>query len=194
VAAEVDELVDRLAPALAAAASHVPPVEAHEFVPRADSAVVNAPELARRPSRRPVSPATVDAASTIAVVGDPAGAGMAELIHEYLSKSGYVLVDLAAVQGALPADAHPAEAVGFAVASGDAAVGVCLCATGNASAIAVNVIEGACAAVAHDATSARLARRTIGANVLCIGSRLVSASTAFDAVAAFLATSPRQPA
>jgi ribose 5-phosphate isomerase B len=119
---------------------------------------------------------------------------MAELIHEYLSESGFVLVDLAAVQRALPADANPADAVGFAVAAGDAAAGVCVCATGNASAIAVNLIDGACAAVAHDVTSARLARRAIGANVLCIGSRVISASTAFDAVAAFLATSPGQPA
>jgi ribose 5-phosphate isomerase B len=194
VATEVDELVDRLAPALAAAASHFVPNEAREVVPPADSAVVNATGSAQRPSRRVVSPATVEAASTIAVVGDPAGAAMAELIHEYLRKSGYVLVDLAAVQRALPADADPAEAVGFAVAAGDAAAGVCVCATGNASAIVVNLIDGACAAVAHDVTSARLARRAIGANVLCIGSRLISASTAFDAVAAVLATSPVQPA
>ena len=133
-------------------------------------------------------------ASVIAVVGDSSGSDLADFISEYLRESGYVLVDLEAVQGALPADAHPAEAVGFAVAAGDAAAGICVCATGNASAIAVNQIDGARAVVAHDVTSARLARRAIGANVLCLGSRIVSASTAFDAVSAFLATTPRQPA
>jgi RpiB/LacA/LacB family sugar-phosphate isomerase len=166
VAAEVDELVDRLVPALAEAAarrSTVPP--------------------------DPPAPATVASASALAVVGDPAGSRLAELIHEYLRESGYVLLDLATARGA-----HPAEAVGRAVAAGDAAAGVCVCATGNASAMAVNLIDGARAAVAHDVTSARLARRSVGANVLCLGSRLVSASTAFDAVSAFLVTSPPQPA
>jgi RpiB/LacA/LacB family sugar-phosphate isomerase len=194
VAAEVDELVDRLAPALAAVASHSPTSEAHEQPSRADSPVMHATESVPHVVAEAAPAATVEAGSVIAVVGDPSGADLAGFIHEYLRESGYVLVDLEAVQGALPADAHPAEAVAFAVAAGDAAVGVCVCATGNASAIAVNRIDGACAVVAHDVTSARLARRAVGANVLCLGSRLVSASTAFDAVSAFLVTSPRQPA
>jgi ribose 5-phosphate isomerase B len=194
VAAEIDELIDRLAPGLVAAAAHPPAADTQAHSPHADSAVMHATESAHRPARRPTTVSTVEPASVIAVVGDPAGAGLAELIHEYLGESGYVLVDLTAVQHALPTDAHPAEAVGFAVAAGDAVAGVCVCATGNASAIAVNLIDGARAAVAHDVTSARLARRAVGANVLCLGSRLISASTAFDAVSAFLATSPRQPA
>ncbi|MDQ1423212.1 MAG: protein-tyrosine phosphatase, partial [Acidimicrobiaceae bacterium] len=194
VAAEIDELVDRLAPALLSAATRPPPRQAQEPAVIADSPVMNVTESARQPDGQPPSPVTVEATLAIAVVGDLAGSGLADLLHEYLRESGYVLVDLKAVQAALPADAHPAEAVGFAVAAGDAAAGVCVCATGNASAIAVNLIEGARAAVAHDVTSARLARRAVGANVLCIGSRLVSASTAFDAVSAFLMTSARQPA
>lgn len=193
VAAEVDELVDRLAPALAAVAAHPLTSESREMAPRPETAAVHRAESLLDAQAAP-TPATVDATSVIAVVGDASGADLAEFISEYLRESGYVLVDLAAVQSALPADAHPAEAVGFAVAAGDAAAGVCVCATGNASAIAVNRIEGARAVVAHDVTSARLARRAIGANVLCIGARLMSASTAFDAVSAFLVTSPPHPA
>jgi ribose 5-phosphate isomerase B len=194
IAAEVDELVDRLAPALSAVAGHPLTSEPREQESRADSAVMHAAESAPQTVGAAESPVAVEAASVIAVVGDASGADLAGFIHEYLRESGYVLVDLEAVQGALPPDAHPAEAVGFAVAAGDAAAGICVCATGNASAIAVNRIEGARAVVAHDVTSARLARRAVGANVLCLGSRLLSASTAFDAVSAFLVTSPRQPA
>jgi ribose 5-phosphate isomerase B len=194
VALEIDELIDRLAPGLVAAEAHPPATEVQEPTVPATNAVISATESAERPARRPAHVSTVEPASVIAVVGDPSGTGLAELIHEYLRESGYVLVDLTAVQHALPTDAHPAEAVGFAVAAGDAVAGVCICATGNASALAVNLIDGARAAVAHDVTSARMARRAIGANVLCLGSRLVSASTAFDAVSAFLVTTPRQPA
>jgi ribose 5-phosphate isomerase B len=187
VAIEIDRLIDRLAPTLAAAVDHRLPAEPEHDT---ESAVEHGNVAGPRPHREATAPAPVEVGSILAVAGDPAGTGLAELIREYLHESGYVLVDLSAVQSALPADAHPAEAVGFAVAAGDAAAGVCVCATGNASAIAVNLIAGARAAVAHDVTSARLARRAIGANVLCLGSRLVSASTAFDAVSAFLVTAP----
>ncbi len=190
----MDELVDRLAPSLAAVAAHPLTSEVHEQTPHAERAVMRNPEPAAHVVAAATPPAAVEATSAIAVVGDASGARLGELIQEYLRESGYVLVDLEAVQRELPAEAHPAEAVGFAVAAGDAGVGVCVCATGNASAIAVNRIEGARAVVAHDVTSARLARRSVGANVLCLGSRIVSASTAFDAVSAFLVTSPGQPA
>ena len=190
VAAEIDELVDRLAPAIAAALSHPIAPDAHAPETTAHGRDMTVTEPARGGPPVPIAASS----ALVAVVGDAASAGVVELIREYLLKSGHVLVDLSAVQEALPADAHPAEAVGFAVAAGDAELGVCVCATGNASAIAVNRIEGAIAAVAHDVTSARLVRRLLGANVLCLGSRFVSASTVFDAVSAFLASAPRQPA
>ena len=80
-------------------------------------------------------------------------------------------------------------AVGKAVASGEADLGVCVCGSGNGIAMAANKIDGVRAAVAYDVTSARLAKAHNDANVLCFGERLTSEAVAIKAVDVWLATS-----
>jgi ribose 5-phosphate isomerase B len=77
-------------------------------------------------------------------------------------------------------------AVGRAVASGDAELGMCVCGSGIGIAIAANKIPGVRAATVHDATSAHLTREHNDANVICFGERLIGPEVAKDALGAFL--------
>ena len=79
-------------------------------------------------------------------------------------------------------------AVGGAVADGRAERGVCVCGTGIGIAMAANKVPGVRAAVVHDVTTARLARRHNDANVVCLGERTTGPAEALDAVDAFFAT------
>jgi ribose 5-phosphate isomerase B len=81
-------------------------------------------------------------------------------------------------------------AVGRAVAAGVAELGVCVCGSGIGIGIAANKVPGVRAAVAHDATTARLARTHNHANVLCLGARIVGEQVARDALDAFLEAQP----
>jgi ribose 5-phosphate isomerase B len=77
-------------------------------------------------------------------------------------------------------------AVGRAVAAGAVDVGICTCGSGNGIAMAANKIPGVRAAVIHDASTATLAREHNHANVICLGSRVLSSAVALDALASFL--------
>jgi ribose 5-phosphate isomerase B len=76
------------------------------------------------------------------------------------------------------------------VTSGRADLGVGVCGTGIGISMAANKVPGARAAVVHDVTTAALARRHNHANVLCFGGRTTGATTALEALTAFLAAAP----
>ena len=63
-----------------------------------------------------------------------------------------------------------------------------MCGTGIGISIAANKVRGIRAAVAHDVSTARLAREHNDANVLALGGRVVSSSQAIEMVQAFLNT------
>jgi ribose 5-phosphate isomerase B len=62
--------------------------------------------------------------------------------------------------------------------------------------MAANKVPGVRAAVAHDATTGRLAREHNDANVLCLGGRVTGSLVAVDTLAAWLnaAAEPRHAA
>jgi ribose 5-phosphate isomerase B len=66
--------------------------------------------------------------------------------------------------------------------------GIAVCGTGIGISIAANKVRGIRAAVAHDVSTARLAREHNDANVLALGGRVVSGSQAIEMVRAFLNT------
>ena len=82
------------------------------------------------------------------------------------------------------------RAVGEAVAGGAAERGVVCCWTGTGVSIAANKVSGVRAALCTDAETARGARRWNDANVLALGLRLTSATTAEEMLDAFLDTDP----
>jgi ribose 5-phosphate isomerase B len=80
------------------------------------------------------------------------------------------------------------QAVGRAVAAGEADAGVVCCWTGTGVSISANKVPGVRAALCADAETARGARRWNDANVLALSLRLTSAPVAAEIVDAFLAT------
>lgn len=125
----------------------------------------------------------------IAVGSDHAGLSLKHALAEHLRASGHDVVDL----GTHSADSvdYPdfAAAVGRAVASGDARLGLCVCGSGIGVAIAANKVPGVRAATVHDVTSAHLAREHNDANVMCVGERLTGPEVAREALDAFVAAS-----
>ena len=78
--------------------------------------------------------------------------------------------------------------VGEAVAQRAADYGIVCCWTGTGVSMAANKVPGVRAALCTDAETARGARRWNDANVLALGLRLTTATTAEEMLDAFLAT------
>ena len=76
--------------------------------------------------------------------------------------------------------------VGSAVADGSADLGVVCCWTGTGVSIAANKVPGVRAALCTDAETARGARRWNDANVLALGLRLTSETSAREMLEVFL--------
>ena len=127
----------------------------------------------------------------VALGSDHAGFDLKALLVTTLTDWGHEVVDLGAANGVDSVD-YPdyGSAVGHAVVSGRAERGVAICGSGIGISIAANKVSGVRAALAHDATSARLAREHNHANVLCLGARLIGAPVAIDAVEAWINATP----
>ena len=74
------------------------------------------------------------------------------------------------------------------VASKNVDYGILMCGTGIGMCMAANKIHGVRAAVCHDADTARLSRRHNDANVLCMGSRILSIEQIINIAKVWLGT------
>ena len=127
----------------------------------------------------------------IALGSDHAGYDLKSLLVATLERWGHEILDVGTKNATDSVD-YPdyGEAVGRAVASGDAELGVAVCGSGIGISIAANKVPGIRAALVHDVTSAHLAREHNHANVLCMGSRLIGPSVAVEALEAWLHATP----
>jgi ribose 5-phosphate isomerase B len=109
-----------------------------------------------------------------------------ETIRKYPEAEGYAVDD----QGTSSEESvdYPdyGKAVGERVASKQADLGVAVCGSGIGISIAANKVPGVRAALAHDVTTARLAREHNDANVLALGGRVVTPEAALEMVQTFL--------
>ena len=123
----------------------------------------------------------------VAVGADHAGFDLKTVVIGALRERGIDAVDLGTHDATTSVD-YPdfGAAVARAVVSGDCDLGVAICGTGIGVCIAANKVPGCRAALAHDVTSARLARQHNHANVLCLGARLLGPVVAVDALHAWL--------
>jgi RpiB/LacA/LacB family sugar-phosphate isomerase len=127
----------------------------------------------------------------IAVASDHRGVALRRTIAEHLRNRGFDVADLGCEEseGAVDWPDYGA-AVGREVARGDADLGIAVCGTGVGVSIAANKIAGIRAALAADATTARLSREHNHANVLCLGALIVGDTVALEAVDAWLDAEP----
>ena len=86
--------------------------------------------------------------------------------------------------------AEAGRAVGEAVASGQADVGIVFCFTGTGVSMAANKVPGVRAALCGDVETARGARQWNDANVLALSLRLTTAELGHELIEAFFANAP----
>ncbi len=124
----------------------------------------------------------------IAVGCDHAGLALKQELAGILEQSGHEVNDLGTHSDDRVDYPDFGAAVGRAIASREADLGVCVCGSGIGIAMAANKIPGVRAATLYDVTSARLSRQHNDANVACFGARLIGSETAKQALATFLET------
>jgi ribose 5-phosphate isomerase B len=129
---------------------------------------------------------------TVAVAGDHTSLALKRAIVTHLRGRGLAAHDL----GTLTSDPvdYPdtASAAATAVARGEADAAIVIDGAGLGSAIAANKVPGVRAAMCLNDTLARYAREHNGANVLALGSTLVSVDVALSIVDTFLGTPMRE--
>jgi ribose 5-phosphate isomerase B len=130
---------------------------------------------------------------TIAISSDHTGIALRQALVAFLRGRGLAVHDLGA-DSTEPVD-YPdvARLVADAVAHGDAEAGIVIDGAGIGSAIAANKIRGIRAVMAPSETIARYSREHNGANVLTLGSTLVTPEEARAIVSVWLATPMREP-
>lgn len=130
----------------------------------------------------------IDRPRRIALGGDHAGFTLKEVLAHWLSHQGHFVLDLGTHSDASVDYPDYGFAVANAVALGEADLGLAICGSGIGISMAANRVPNVRAALCHDAASAALARQHNDANVLCLGSRVVSEGAAQGILATFLAT------
>ncbi len=129
---------------------------------------------------------------TIAIAGDHTSVALKTVLRDHLRGIGITVHDLG-TDTSDPVD-YPdtAAAVALEVARGEAHAGIVIDGAGLGSAIAANKIAGVRAAMCVNRTLARYAREHNGANVLALGSTLLSPDEAVTIVDAFVTTPMRE--
>lgn len=124
----------------------------------------------------------------IVLGADHAGFALKSVVAKHLADAGHEVVDLG-TDSEEPTDYPPyCAAVGRAVASRAADIGMVFGGSGQGEAIAANKVRGVRAALCHDEWTARFARAHNDANVLALGGRILGEALALAIVDVFLAT------
>ncbi|MBK3331778.1 ribose 5-phosphate isomerase B [Persephonella atlantica] len=124
----------------------------------------------------------------VAIGSDHAGYQYKEIVKKHLEKKGFQVID----KGTYSEESvdYPifGEAVGKAVASGEADRGIVICGTGIGISISANKIKGVRAALCTNEYMARMARKHNNANVLAFGSRVLGIDVALGIIDEFFRT------
>lgn len=125
---------------------------------------------------------------TIAIACDHGGYELKELLKKTLVDRGFRPLDLGTNSSESVDYPEFGQAIGRAIETGEASLGIVICGTGIGISIAANRNPAVRAAVCHSGLSAKLARQHNDANVLALGARLIGVETALDCLDQFLTT------
>jgi ribose 5-phosphate isomerase B len=129
---------------------------------------------------------------TVGVAGDHTSLALKRAIVGHLRSRGIAAHDLGTTTPDPVDYPDTASAAALAVVRGEADAAIAIDGAGLGSAIAANKIAGARAAMCTSETLARYAREHNGANVLALGSTLLTTEQALAIVDAFVATPMRE--
>ncbi len=127
-------------------------------------------------------------ARVVAIGADHGGFDLKQQLKEHLRDWGYQVLDLGTDSAEAVDYPDFAEAVGNAVAHGEAWLGIVLDSAGIGSSIAANKVPGVRAALCYDRATARNSREHNDANVLTLGAKLIAPEAAREIVALWLST------
>jgi len=129
----------------------------------------------------------------VAIAADHTGVALKKTILQHLRGRGIAVHDLG-TGNSEPVD-YPDTAASAAVqvSRGEADAGIVIDGAGLGSTIAANKVDGVRAAMCLNQTLARYARQHNGANVLALGSTLVTPEEALGIVDTFIDTPMREP-
>jgi ribose 5-phosphate isomerase B len=130
---------------------------------------------------------------TVAIAGDHTSLALKTSIVQHLRSRGIAAHDLGTTTSDPVDYPDTAAAAATQVARGEADAGIVIDGAGLGSAIAANKVRGVRAAMCQNETLARYARQHNGANVLALGSTLVSRDEARAIVDTFIDTPMREP-
>ena len=122
----------------------------------------------------------------IVLSSDHAAIDLRRAIADHIAQQGWEVVDIGP---ATPESTHYPQhgaAAARRVASGDCALGIVLCGTGQGIMMAANKVRGIRCGVCSDTFSARMIRMHNDANMLALGARVVGEGLALEIVDAFL--------
>jgi RpiB/LacA/LacB family sugar-phosphate isomerase len=122
----------------------------------------------------------------IALGADHAGYELKERLEAYVLELGHQATDLGTHSKEAVDYPDFAEAVGLAVAVGNADRGVLVCGSGVGASVAANKIMGVRAGLCHDTYSAHQGVEHDDVNVLVLGARVIGEAVALELVRAFL--------
>ena len=122
----------------------------------------------------------------VVLSSDHAAIDLRRTIVDHIEAMGWEAVDIGPTT---PESTHYPEhgaAAAHKVASGDCALGIVLCGTGQGIMIAANKVRGIRCGACSDTYSARMIRAHNDANMLSLGARVVGEELALEIVEAFL--------
>ncbi|MCA0044293.1 ribose 5-phosphate isomerase B [Celeribacter litoreus] len=128
----------------------------------------------------------MSAKTRIVLSSDHAAIDLRQAIAKHITEMGFEAVDIGPTT---PESTHypvHGKAAAERVASGDCALGIILCGTGQGIMMAANKVPGVRCGVCSDTFSAAMIRQHNDANILSIGARVVGEGLALSIVEAFL--------
>lgn len=122
----------------------------------------------------------------IVISSDHADIALRQSIAAHVADRGYEVEDIGPKTAESTDYPKHGAAAAERVASGDCALGIVLCGTGQGIMMAANKVQGVRCGVCSDTFSARMIRQHNDANMLSLGARVIGSNLAMDIVDAFL--------
>lgn len=122
----------------------------------------------------------------IVLSSDHAAIDLRQAIAAHIAEQGWEVVDIGPTTTESTHYPLHGRAAAERVASGDCALGIILCGTGQGIMMAANKVPGVRCGVCTDTFSARMIRQHNDAQILSLGARVVGEGLALDIVDAFL--------
>lgn len=122
----------------------------------------------------------------IVLSSDHAALQTRQAIADHIAALGWEVVDIGPTTAESTHYPLHGKAAAARVASGDCALGIILCGTGQGIMMAANKVAGIRCGTCSDTFSARMIRQHNDANMLSLGVRVVGEGLALDIVDAFL--------